>query len=75
MNDKITELAKQAGFYVYNGVISPTSTSEMTTDKMKIFAELIIKEAMEIVRDEVSFHSDWACADNATKKVNEHFGV
>ena len=39
------------------------------------FAELILKEAMDIVRDEVSFHSDWACADNAITKVNKHFGV
>ena len=39
------------------------------------FAELILKEAMDIVRDEVSFHSDWACADNAITKVKEHFGV
>jgi len=45
MNDKIKELAEQAGFYVYNGVISPSSTSEMNTEKMKTFAELIIKEA------------------------------
>lgn len=39
------------------------------------FAELILKEAMAIVRDEVSFLSDWDCADNAITKVNEHFGV
>ena len=39
------------------------------------FAKLIIQEAMDIVRDEVSFHSDWACADNAITKVKEHFGV
>ena len=50
------------------------STSHNDFDVVK-FAELILKEAMDIVRDEVSFHSDWACADNAITKVKEHFGV
>jgi hypothetical protein len=30
---------------------------------------------MDIVRDEVSFFSDWACADNAVTKVKTHFGI
>jgi hypothetical protein len=42
---------------------------------MQNYAQLIIQEAMEIVRDEVSFFSDWACADNAVTKVKEHFGI
>jgi len=42
---------------------------------LEVFAKLILKEAMDIVRDEVSFYSEWNVADATIKKVNEHFGV
>ena len=72
MNGKIRELAKLAGMsFVYEY----DSSIVMDVEDLEKFAELIIQEAMDIVRDEVSFHSDWACADNAIIKVKEHFGV
>ena len=39
------------------------------------FSELIIKECLEQVRDEVQYGSDWKLADTVTKRVMEHFGV
>ena len=42
-------------------------------DKLK-FAELIIRECMEQVRDEVQYAHDWELADKVTQRVMEHFG-
>ena len=57
------------------GVLSPYIEDSDISELLEEFAELIIQEAMDIVRDEVSFHSDWACADNAITKVKQHYGV
>lgn len=39
------------------------------------FAELIVKECLEQVRDEVQYEYDWNLADAVTKRVIDHFGV
>lgn len=39
------------------------------------FAELIIRECLEQVRDEVQYEYDWKLADAVTKRVLQHFGV
>jgi hypothetical protein len=75
MNEKIKELAEDAG-YCYAPVDEGYENRDSYNSfDYKEFAELILMEAMGIVRDEVSFFSDWACADNAVTKVKEHFGV
>jgi hypothetical protein len=43
-------------------------------DKEK-FAQLIVKECLEQVCDEVQYEYDWKLADAVSKRVLEHFGV
>jgi hypothetical protein len=79
MNEKIRELAEQVNVDIiepeYAKIGGVSEVSFETYQDLEKFAELIIKETLEIVRDEVSFFSDWNCADAAIKKVNEHFGM
>ena len=67
MNERIKELVKQATTY-----IEPTSNSGegWIFDKEK-FAELIVKECMEINKQELSFIAFETLMD----RYNEHFGV
>ena len=72
MNERIKELAVQAQKIV--GYTDGGYTEIKALDQEK-FAELIIKECLEQVRDEVQYGSDWKLADAVTKRVMEHFGV
>ena len=77
MNNKVLELAEQAGFGVENGSILAETRSidiEITAELEK-FAELIIQEAMDIVFDEVSYISDWDSANATIARVKEHFEI
>jgi hypothetical protein len=73
MNKRIRELAEQAQKIVV-GYTDGGYTEIKALDQEK-FAELIIKECLEQVRDEVQYGSDWKLADAVTKRVMEHFGV
>jgi hypothetical protein len=75
MNEKIRELAEQAGFFPVPDETESDWEYRAENARYEKFAKLILEEAMGIVRDEVSFFSDWACADNAVTKVKEHFGI
>lgn len=70
MNKRIEELAEQAGRWCYDNYDIPTQ--ERFQEK---FAELIVQECLEQVRDEVQYEYDWKLADAVTKRVLEHFGV
>jgi hypothetical protein len=73
MNKRIRELAEQAQKIVV-GYTDGGYTEIKALDQEK-FAELIIKECLEQVRDEVQYEYDWKLADAVTKRVMEHFGV
>jgi hypothetical protein len=69
MNEKIRALAEQCEvWHSYDDCDS----CEVDVEK---FAVLILQRAMEVVRDEVAYHSDWDCADDVIKTVNEYFEV
>ena len=51
----------------------PIKTSESQTEFMKKFAELIIKETLEVVRDEVQYALDDYLADTIDIRVKNHF--
>lgn len=77
MNVKIEELAIRSGgrtIDVCHGHGEYHDEFQLKNNDIQKFAELLIQEAMDIVRDEVSFHSDWACADATIQKVKDHFG-
>ncbi len=78
MNQRIQELAEQAGFYVANGKIYIPSTSEEITTCQKKFAELIVRECAMIVEgfeitQEVAL--DEYVDYEASSVLKEHFGV
>jgi hypothetical protein len=63
MNERIKELAHEAGLPTYNPEGIPT--------KLEKFAELIVKECMEINKQELSFIAFETLMD----RYNEHFGI
>lgn len=80
MNEKIKQLAKQAGYgfeihlsqgggvseeYIWGGV--------METRKIEKFTELIIQECVSICND--TTHNGYLNAVTAGTKIKEHFGV
>ena len=77
MNEKIEKFAIEAGFEYdefkdiwYLEGLNPSCDSEFQR-----FAELIVRECLEQVRDEVQYEYDWKLADAVSKRVLEHFGV
>ena len=70
MNERIRELAAQAGFYVAGSKIYIPSTSEDITTCQTKFAELIVRECAELMygRDE-----NGNCKDGDV--IKKHFGV
>jgi hypothetical protein len=66
MNERIQELAEQAGFYVADGKIYIPSTSEEITTCQKKFAELIVRECANIALRED--HDPYEC-------ILAHFGI
>lgn len=73
MNEKIRELAVKS----FDIELDRRNFEEFSTDSYGIekFAVLILQRAMEVVRDEVAYHTDWDCADDVIKTVNEYFGI
>ena len=63
MHSRLKELAREAGRLVHNPEGVPT--------KLEKFAELIVKECMEINKQELSFIAFETLMD----RYNEHFGV
>jgi len=70
MNERIRELAEQAGFQsIVRGdhIVFDISTKE----NLKEFAELIVQECVEVVKWTPSLYSN----DEYVKNIKEHFGV
>lgn len=65
MNERIRDLAEQAGWDRFWAL----------DERNEKFAELIVRECLEQVRDEVQYEYDWKLADAVSKRVLEHFGV
>ena len=62
MNERIQELAEQAGFVNLNA-----DYWDCTTDGMKKFAELIVKECANVAADHDAL--------DIYEEIREHFGV
>jgi hypothetical protein len=78
MNERIKELARDAGLLVHNPEGVPT--------KLEKFAELIVKECADIINHRADTCSDWLDSVKANeavregqrecaKTIKEHFGV
>ena len=64
MNERIRELARQAGFYANPDV-----------EKFEKFAELIVRECADIAKHHVMNISTYADAEFVEEQISEHFGV
>ena len=63
MNERIKQLAEQAGF-----AYEPSET-------LQKFAELIVRECADIAKHHVMNISTYADADFVDEQIKEHFGV
>ena len=80
MNERIRELAVEAGFYILsdNKICIPTISEEITDCQIK-FAELIVQECVKAVSfsyKNEDYDSEWdAALREAESNVKQHFGV
>jgi hypothetical protein len=77
MNERIKELAKEAGYYLYDltethecKTVETDSADEWIT--LEKFAELIVRECAEIADNADATREKW---EGIGKYVREHFGV
>ncbi len=76
MNERIRKLAKEAGAHIStrNLMSNPpqhVETVELWDDRIEKFAELIVKECVEVVKWTPSMFPN----DEYVKNIKEHFGV
>ena len=73
MNEKIRELTKQAGLYEHDGMVfgSTSGYEGVSTEELKKFAELIVRECAVLVEDYYAEHTYL----RADLKIMQHFGV
>ena len=70
MNERIKQLAEQAGM----GHERWNTTSQFESFLEK-FAELIVRECMDVVRDISQEYDGGSTVVNAADEIKEHFGV
>lgn len=79
MNEQIKIIGRQAGFaFIEDGVYGDrwySSKCGMDAEEFEKFAQLIIRECLAQVRDELQYISDWDKADKVVGTVKKHFGV
>jgi hypothetical protein len=73
VNEKIRELTKQAGLYYHDGMVfgSTSGYEGVSTEELKKFAELIVRECAVLVEDYYAEHTYL----RADLKIMQHFGV
>jgi hypothetical protein len=67
MNERIRELAHEAGLPTYNPDGIPT--------KLEKFAELIVRECAKVCRDQPNIYAMKVASDICATSIEEHFGV
>ena len=67
MNERIKELAKEADVWIDENMLF----NDMLNSKTEKFAELIVRECMEVVKWTPSIFPN----DEYVKNIKEHFGV
>lgn len=71
MNERIQELIQAA-----TRVIEPNDPDyRLEIFDKQLFAEMLIRECLEQVRDEVQYEHDWKLAYAVSTRLLEHFGV
>lgn len=78
MNERIRELARQAGFYITidgSVIFIPDPSTEDITEVSEKFAELVVRECADIAKHHVRNISTYADAEFVGEQIREHFGV
>ena len=75
LHEMILELAEIAEEYSYVEYAKKQTGYSRQYFYNQKFAELIVRECLEQVRDEVQYEYDWKLADAVSTRVLEHFGV
>jgi hypothetical protein len=70
MNNRIDELVEECTVIYRDG--HGAYIDQLDTEK---FAELIVRECCNIVRDEVQYINDFDTADSVVTEVKKYFGV
>jgi hypothetical protein len=76
MNERIKELAEQAGIAVWGDAVymyHPGNTLDSTV--MTKFAELIVKECLGKIENEAAQYAEPVWAFELVNDIKEHFGV
>lgn len=73
MNERIKQIAEESGLKVESWMTNPPTPFQIlgSTEDFEKFAELIVKETMQVVANNVA----WNSYLNAAEAVIEHFGV
>ena len=71
MNERIKELAEQAGYHINGGKIFIRTTSEDITSCQEKFAELIVQECIDVV----NVGGEFVSRPKMVERIKEHFGV
>ncbi len=82
MNEKIRELTKQAGLYEHDGMVfgSTSGYEGISIEEVEKFAELIVRECIEVMHATISESMDLGrCAVETAEWIEadtkRHFGV
>jgi hypothetical protein len=76
MNERIKELAEQAGVFEYKTYYDPTFfKSVINDDKVKKFAELIVKECAKVAWYHTPDTEELEYSHLIEGKILKHFGV
>jgi len=79
MNERIRELAEQAGGEFYEGFAGSTNFVKFAEDDFEKFAELIVQECIKQAHDVANLrgaNDDMIYgADTAAVRISNHFGV
>jgi len=82
MNERVKQLALQAGFNLPNNLVEGVNGPGVVTEKDKLekFAELIVRECIKKCQDHPSiiFKNEWdadVVAPDIVNRLESHFGV
>jgi hypothetical protein len=78
MNERIKQLAKEAGFNLPNNLVEGVNGPGVVTEKDKLtkFAELLVRECAEVGLDSVEDGDDLdAIMKRVHNNILKHFGV
>ena len=76
MNDEqIIEMTRQAGGEFYEGFAGSTNFVKFAEDDFEKFAELIVRECIDIAKHHVMNISTYGDAEFVDEQIKQHFGV